>query len=60
LAEVRTRLPLPNPDRLQALNDAVELPLRTEIEAMKADVRTVTEYLSRNLLPKDLLAADQW
>lgn len=59
LEEVRTRIPLPDQQRLQAFNDAVERPLRAEIEAMKADVRTVTDYLSRTLLPKDLLAESQ-
>lgn len=59
LEEVRTKLPLPSSERLQAASDTLERPLRAELEAMKADVRTVADYLSRNLLPKDLLATGQ-
>ncbi len=56
LEAARARIPLPDSERLLAVKDAVERPLRDELEAMKADARAVTEFLSRTLLPTELLA----
>jgi hypothetical protein len=53
---VRAGLALPDAGQLLAVNDAMERPLLAELDAMKADARAVAEYLSRTLLPSDLLA----
>lgn len=59
LESIRARVALPDAERLLAANDVVERPLLAEMEALRADARAVTEYLSRSLLPADLLAVLQ-
>jgi hypothetical protein len=56
---IRARVALPDAERLLAANDLVERPLLAEMEALQADARAATEYLSRSLLPADLLAVLQ-